>query len=76
MAVTEVLDVDLVAAIMRRFEHCDDKLDALETDAARMRESMQLLARHMRVACDAVAAVAEIVENLSSPAGHPSGDAG
>lgn len=75
MAVTEVLDVDLVTTIMRRFEQYDRRLDSIDADAARLRESMQMLAHHMRVACDAVAAVAEIVEEISGspPTGAASG---
>lgn len=71
------VEAELVVAVMRRFEQFDalfarqeQRLVEIEEAGERYREGLQLLAHHMRVACDAVAAAAQVSEDLSRETPH------
>jgi hypothetical protein len=62
------VEAELIIAVMRKFEHFDKlerRVEELEEGGERTREGLQMIARHIRVACDAVAAAAQIAEDLS-----------
>lgn len=73
MSLTNDADVELLEAVMRRFEKADNdaarvaaRVARLEASDQRVREGLRQLARQMRIACDAVATAAEIAERLSA----------
>jgi hypothetical protein len=66
-----VADVDedlaeLTAIVLRRLEAQDRQLTELGEANERLSSGMAVLARKLRIACDAVAAAAELAEGLSA----------
>lgn len=69
---TTTTEAELIMIVMERFETLDltlqsqaSRIGELEESGERYRAGLQMLARHMRVACDAVAAAAQVAEDLS-----------
>lgn len=80
MSLTNGTDVELLDALMRRFEKVDRdasrvaaRVTRLEATDRRVREGLRQLAHHMRIACDAVATAAEVAERLSAAPDAASG---